>query len=160
MASLVGQVHDVPQHAGEPLSHDVFGIVAWGFDADVLSTGQDLTLLGPEIEALSPMVYPSHFSEGFNGYEVPGAHADIVGIGTRKAIEAMKEKAPKVVVRPWVQAFPYRSPGYGSGYIADQIASSAHNGGVGWLAWNSGGEYAATFGATAMRAAKETVAAR
>ncbi|MFI5301476.1 MAG: putative glycoside hydrolase [Polyangiales bacterium] len=151
IADFVGKVHDKTKAAGVPLSLDVFGIVAWGFDADVNSTGQDLTLLGPEIEALSPMVYPSHFADGFNGYEVPGAHADIVGIGTRKAIEMMKARSPKVVVRPWVQAFPYKSPGYGSGYIADQIASAAHVGGVGWLAWNSGGEYGATFGATSTK---------
>jgi hypothetical protein len=148
IAAFVKRVHEVTQAARVPLSLDVFGCVAWGNKPDMDSTGQDLMRLGPNIEALSPMVYPSHFADGFNGYEIPGDHADIVGIGTQHALDMLaKAGASNVVVRSWVQAFPYKSPHFGAPYVADQIKSAKEVGGVGWLAWNSGGEYGATYAA-------------
>ncbi len=57
----------------------------------------------------------------------------------------MKSIPSTTVIRPWVQAFPWKSPNFGSAYIAEQIRESKNGGGVGWLAWNSGGEYGATF---------------
>jgi hypothetical protein len=148
ITGFVHRVHEKTKAAGVPLSLDVFGCVAWQYAKDMESTGQDLRRLGKEIEALSPMVYPSHFGVGFQGYEVPGDHPDIVAIGTKKAIETMHEAGvDNVVVRSWVQAFPWKSPHFGSGYIAEQIKEAKNGGGVGWLAWNSGGEYGATYAA-------------
>ncbi|MEO7091730.1 MAG: putative glycoside hydrolase, partial [Polyangiales bacterium] len=148
ITGFVHRVHETTKAAGVPLSLDVFGCVAWQYAKDMESTGQDLRRLGKEIEAISPMVYPSHFGVGFQGFEVPGDHPEIVAIGTKKAIETLHEAgADHVVVRSWVQAFPWKSPHFGSGYIAEQIKEAAKGGGVGWLAWNSGGEYGATYAA-------------
>ena len=149
ITQFVGRVHELTKAASVPLSLDVFGCVAWGDRPDVDSTGQDLRALGTEVEALSPMVYPSHFGEGFNGYAIPGDHPDIVAIGTRRALDTLhKAGIDDVVVRPWVQAFPYKSPHFGAPYIAEQIKEGKNGGGIGFLAWNSGGEYGATFAAT------------
>ncbi len=117
-------------------------------------------MLAPHIEALSPMVYPSHFANGFMGYEKPGDHADIVAIGTKRAVEEVKAVGAKTVVRSWVQAFPWKTTTFGPQYIADQIREAKVGGGVGWLAWNSGGEYGATFYAVPpVSAAKKAVVA-
>jgi hypothetical protein len=145
ITDFVKRVHETTKKANVPLSLDVFGVVAWGYKVDTDATGQDLTELAPVVEAISPMVYPSHFAEGFHGYEVPGDHPDIVAIGTKKAVDLVKSIPATTAIRPWVQAFPWKSPSFGSTYIADQIRESKNGGGVGWLAWNSGGEYGATF---------------
>jgi hypothetical protein len=79
------------------------------------------------------------------GYEKPGDHADIVAIGTKRAVEEVKAVGAKTVVRSWVQAFPWKTSSFGPQYIADQIREAKVGGGSGWLAWNSGGEYNATF---------------
>jgi len=148
IAGFVKRVHDETKAAGVPLSLDVFGCVAWQYKVDMDSTGQDLKRLGPNIEALSPMVYPSHFDPGFQGMEIPGDHPEIVAIGTNKAIETLKSAGiTNVVVRPWVQAFPWKSPHFGTAYVFEQIQQAKVGGGVGFLAWNSGGEYGATFAA-------------
>ncbi len=148
ITGFVHRVHETTKAAGVPLSLDVFGCVAWQYPKDMESTGQDLRRLGKEVEALSPMVYPSHFGVGFQGFEVPGDHPEIVAIGTKRAIDTLHEVgADNVVVRSWVQAFPWKSPHFGAPYIADQIKEAGKGGGIGWLAWNSGGEYGATYAA-------------
>jgi len=158
ITDFVKRVHEHTQAAHAALSLDVFGVVAWRDKRDVEATGQDLRLLAPHIEALSPMVYPSHFADGFNGYAKPGDHADVVAIGTKRALEEVKAIGAKTVIRPWVQAFPWRTTMFGAQYVADQIKEAKIGGGQGWLAWNSGGEYGATFGAVPMK--KTVVAAK
>src|SRR5262249_46507556 len=85
ITNFVKRIHEHTAKSGVPLSLDVFGVVAWRDPRDIEATGQDLRRLAPFIEAVSPMVYPSHFADGFNGYEHPGDHADVVAIGTKKA---------------------------------------------------------------------------
>jgi hypothetical protein len=156
ITGFVKRIHERTEKAGVPLSLDVFGVVAWRDPRDIDATGQDMRKLAPYIEAISPMVYPSHFADGFNGYEHPGDHADVVAIGTKRAVAEIEASGKKVVVRPWVQAFPWKTTVFGSAYVADQIKEAKNGGGVGWLAWNSGGEYGATFGAVPI---KKTVVA-
>lgn len=156
ITDFVKKVHERTAKAAVPLSLDVFGVVAWRFQPDIDATGQDLRMLAPHIEALSPMVYPSHFADGFHGYEKPGDHPDVVAIGTKRAVEEIAATGAKVVVRPWVQAFPWHTTVFGAPYVAEQIVHAKGGGGVGWLAWNSGGEYGATFGAVPI--AKSTLA--
>jgi len=141
ITGFVQRVHEQTAAAGVPLSLDIFGVVAWQRAVDVKATGQDLASLGAVVEAVSPMVYPSHFREGFNGYAVPGAHPEVVGFGTKQAVFVLKKAGSKAVVRPWIQAFPWHAPGYDSSYVIREIAQARAAGGVGWLGWNAGGYY-------------------
>jgi hypothetical protein len=147
IAGFVERVHDLTRAAGVPLSIDLFGVVAWQREVDVRATGQDLARLGPLVEAISPMVYPSHFREGFNGYAEPGAHPEVVAFGTKQAEEVLRKSGSTAVVRPWIQAFPWHAPGYSSTYVSQEIAQARAAGGVGWLAWNAGGYYSEVFAA-------------
>jgi len=151
ITDFVKRVHEHTQKANAALSLDVFGVVAWRDKRDVEATGQDLRLLAPHMEAVSPMVYPSHFADGFMGYAKPGDHADIVAVGTKRAVEEIKAAGATAVIRPWVQAFPWKTTTFGPQYIGDQIKEAKNGGGVGWLAWNSGGEYGATFYAVPLK---------
>ncbi len=141
ITGFVQRVHERTAAAGVPLSLDIFGVVAWQRAVDVRATGQDLASLGAVVEAISPMVYPSHFREGFNGYAVPGAHPEVVGFGTKQAVDVLKKTGSKALVRPWIQAFPWHAPGYDSSYVIREIAQARGAGGVGWLGWNAGGYY-------------------
>jgi hypothetical protein len=141
ITGFVQRVHERTAAAGVPLSLDIFGVVAWQRAVDVKATGQDLTSLGAVVEAISPMVYPSHFREGFNGYAVPGAHPEVVGFGTKQAVDVLKKAGSKALVRPWIQAFPWHAPGYDSSYVIREIAQARAADGVGWLGWNAGGYY-------------------
>lgn len=140
---FVHKVHAVTKARNAPLSLDVFGVIAFGARVDIDALGQDPVLLAPECEALAPMVYPSHYAKGFHGWDEPGDHPEIVGIGT-KAIRAQIAAAGiqgGAVIRPWLQAMNWKSPTYSPGYLATEIKSGDDAGGVGWLMWNPGQDY-------------------
>jgi hypothetical protein len=142
---FVREVHAVTHPRGVPLSLDIFGVVATGHREDIDMLGQDIAMLAPECEVLSPMVYPSHYAKGFHGFDVPGNHPELVGIGTAGTIEQMT--AGHALVRPWVQAMNWESPDYGPRYLAAELKSATDNGSSGWLMWNPQQEYGTAWAA-------------
>ena len=89
------------------------------------------------------MVYPSHYSKGYMGFDIPGNHPELVGIGTKGTVTLLATaKVPTdTVVRPWVQAMNYESPDYGPQYLAKELKSALENGSRGWLMWNPNQDY-------------------
>jgi hypothetical protein len=147
ITDFVHKVHEVTRARNVPLSLDIFGVVAENRRAEIEMLGQDPTLLAHECEAISPMVYPSHYWSGYQGFEVPGDHPEIVGIGTGKTVRLVRDAGTPndVLVRPWLQAADYRSPSYGPGYIASEIRHAESAGAVGWLMWNPAQMYVNTW---------------
>jgi hypothetical protein len=78
------------------------------------------------------MVYPSHYSTGWFGFDVPNDHP---GPMVTNALSDGISRLPRnVVVRPWLQDF---------GYTADQVKAqidSAEALGLGWMLWNAASE--------------------
>ncbi|HWL88854.1 MAG TPA: putative glycoside hydrolase, partial [Polyangiaceae bacterium] len=160
---FVRRVHQVTKAHHVPLSLDIFGVTATGTVEDLHNLGQDIAMLGTECEALSPMTYPCHYDKGFMGWDIPGNHPEIVGIGTREALVrlAKANTAPAThgatasngnnaadgtngtlaVIRPWLQAFGWRAPEYGPKYLMTEAASAEKAGSTGWLMWNPGCKY-------------------
>jgi hypothetical protein len=52
-----------------------------------------------------------------------------------------------VTLRPWLQAFAWKTKTYSPEYIKVQVASSKANGGDGFLFWNARNDYAKPFAA-------------
>lgn len=122
------------------LSVDVFGTVAWDQPIDVKITGQKLEEMAQHVDVISPMLYPSHFYGTFDNKSYPPDHPYyFYEKGVQKVIKKAGDSG--AVVRPWVQAFPYRIRNYGPDYIRQQLQGSADSGGVGWLMWNAGNDY-------------------
>ncbi|MET0595146.1 MAG: putative glycoside hydrolase, partial [Polyangiaceae bacterium] len=142
---FVREVHALTQARKVPLSLDIFGIVAEGVRADIDALGQDPVLLAPECEALSPMVYPSHYKAGYAGFDVPGNHPEIVGMATRKILAMLKHGKVSTLIRPWLQAASWNSPEYGPPYIAAEVKSAISAGSHGWLMWNPAQTYTVTW---------------
>ena len=138
---FVREVHDVTKPRGVPLSLDVFGVIALGKRIDIDALGQDLVLLAPECEVLSPMVYPSHYSKGFYGFDEPGAHPELIAVGTKGTLDQIAHVPGAALVRPWLQAMYYESPGYGPEYLKSETKYAEASGGTGWLMWNPGQDY-------------------
>jgi hypothetical protein len=149
---FVRKVHTVTKARNVPLSLDVFGVVAFGRDEDINNLGQDLGMLATECEVLSPMVYPSHYAKGFRGWDEPGDHPEIVGLGTRASVEQIRAAGVKegALIRPWAQAMPYKSPSFGPKYVADEIRTAEAAGAVGWLLWNPAEGYDTSYRAAAL----------
>ena len=143
---FVRRVHEVTKPRGVALSLDIFGVTTAGDRGDIEMLGQDIGLLGAECEALSPMVYPSHYSTGYRGWAEPGNHPEIVGIGTKGAIEQLRNaKVNGTIIRSWLQAFSWKTPDYGPKYLVEEARQAEAAGGVGWLMWSPACEYSAAW---------------
>ena len=116
---------------GCAVSADIFGIVASSPTDEGI--GQRPDELSAVTDALSPMIYPSHYSPGWLGYDDPNDHPGPV---TANALDgALPRMASGSVLRPWLQAFYYSSA-----QIKAAIAE-AEGRGVGWILWSASGSY-------------------
>lgn len=139
ITDFVKKIHAITQAHHVPLSLDIFGVTATGQQIDIDNLGQDIGKLAPNAEALMPMVYPSHYGKGYMGWAEPGNHPEIIAIGTKAAIQ--REKGGGAIIRPWLQAFNYKSPEYSPKYLAQETVEAQRGGGVGYAMWNPGGWY-------------------
>ncbi|HOF33442.1 MAG TPA: putative glycoside hydrolase [Spirochaetota bacterium] len=126
------------------LSIDIFGVVAWGYEGDINSTGQRIKLLAPYCDAISPMLYPSHFNDRFDGYQKPGDNPEYF---IAKGVELVKKDAGGKIVRPWLQAFGWRVSNYNEAYIKAQVKASDASGAKGYLFWNASSDYKKVYNA-------------
>lgn len=130
---------------GVLLSLDVFGIMAWQRSVDLNHTGQDIVKMAKFCDVLSPMIYPSHFF-GMDGYKVPGdAPEHFIGTSMDRFQKITARSG--VVLRPWLQAFRWRTPSYSPQYILKQVSTSKEHGGDGFLFWNAANDYSKPFAA-------------
>lgn len=133
IGALVSAVREAVSPMGCGLSADIFGIVVSTLDDQGL--GQRPEDISVHLEAVSPMVYPSHYSDGWLGFPDPNDHPYDV---TANALDsALPRLADGALLRPWLQAFWWTDA---------QIRSSiqaAEDRGVGWLLWNVGSSFSA-----------------
>ena len=138
---------------GVLLSLDVFGIMAWQRSVDLAHTGQDIPNMARYCDVLSPMIYPSHFF-GMDGYAHPGDAPEHF-IGESMDRFRLITKTTGVVLRPWLQAFAWRTKTYSPKYIEVQVSVAKEKGGIGFLFWNANNNYSKPYEAMpAMRSAK------
>jgi hypothetical protein len=129
---------------GVLLSVDVFGVMAWQRSVDTSHTGQDIVAMSQHVDVISPMIYPSHFF-GMDGYAQPGdAPEHFIG----ESMERFRKITEgKVVLRPWLQAFAWRTKTYSPEYILAQVKTAKQRGGIGFLLWNARNDYSKPFAA-------------
>lgn len=130
----LSQVHA----AGAWQSADVFGIVAV-YDDDQ-GIGQYLRDLYQYVDFVSPMVYPSHWTEGSIAVDgEPNDHpGDVITISIESALDKMNGEIDKL--RPWLQDFSLQGmSAYGPDQVREQIDAAEAEGVEGWLLWNGGG---------------------
>ncbi len=124
---------------GALFSLDVFGIMAWQRPVDLAHTGQDIVAMAKHCDVISPMIYPSHFF-GMDGIAHPGdAPEHFIGESMDRFIKITKDSG--VVIRPWLQAFAWRTKTYSPKYVEVQIAAAKEKGGIGFLFWNANNDY-------------------
>jgi LysM repeat protein len=139
---------------GVLLSLDVFGVMAWQRPVDLSHTGQDIVDMAKYCDVLSPMIYPSHFF-GMDNIAHPGdAPEHFIGESMQRF--ELITKGSGVVIRPWLQAFHWRTKTYSPEYIKVQVATAKEKGGIGFLFWNAANDYSKPYAAMPeMKAAKD-----
>jgi hypothetical protein len=107
---------------------DVFGFTtAPGTDDGGI--GQNWEQVTAVVDVASPMVYPSHYGEGWYDFAIPNDHPG--PMVTNAIQDGMERLSRNVVVRPWLQDF---------GYTPDQVRAQievAEQYGLGWMLWNA-----------------------
>ncbi len=123
-----------------PISADLFGMTTT--NQDDLSIGQDLEDALPHFDFIAPMVYPSHYPDGFLGYGNPADypyeivfHAMNEG---RKRAEAIEEDPLKL--RTWVQDFDLGAS-YDRAKIEAQIKATYDAGLNSYMVWDPKNSY-------------------
>lgn len=111
----------------------IFGIVT--ASATDEGIGQTVDALSGNVDALSPMLYPSHYGPGWIGFADPNDHPGPVVAHALDA--AAPDLAAGTVMQPWIQAFYYNGE-----QIRAQI-NEAEQRGAGWMLWNASGNYRA-----------------
>ena len=139
---------------GVLLSLDVFGVMAWQRPVDLSHTGQDIVGMAKYCDVLSPMIYPSHFF-GMDNIAHPGdAPEHFIGESMQRF--ALITTGSGVTIRPWLQAFRWRTKTYSPEYIKVQVATAKEKGGIGFLFWNAANDYSKPYAAMPeMKAAKD-----
>jgi hypothetical protein len=120
---------------GVRVSADLFGLAA----TRNMGIGQRPALLAEHVDALYPMVYPSHFGAG--EYNLPDPNAQpgrTVALALRDFDLAMRGSGARLV--PWLQDFSLGRT-YTLEDVRDQIQAARDAGSEGFMLWNAGGVY-------------------
>ncbi len=137
---FIVKVHDRLAPYESKLSLDVYGVIAWNDGYDARSTGQRMECLGPYIDVVYPMVYPSHFGPGFAGYDKPGDHPYYFVDESIRLFQQLLV-ATDTEIRPWIQAFAWGVSDYGQWYIDEQVRATNDRGLKGYALWNAANRY-------------------
>ncbi|MHB1118401.1 MAG: putative glycoside hydrolase [Minisyncoccota bacterium] len=149
--------------SGAVISADLFGMTTT--NTDDLNIGQVLERTMPYFDYVAPMVYPSHYPPGFNGWKNPNhypydlikfvmtkgadrAVADTTTvehfggerIGTTTPAIYAKEVYNRDKLRPWLQDFDYGG-NYGTAEVRAQINATYDSGLSSWMLWDPGNKY-------------------
>ncbi len=128
------------QSLGIPISADLFGMTMTA--SDDVTIGQTLEGAAPYFDYICPMVYPSHYPKGFNGYTNPADHpyALIHHVMTAGAIRMKKINQPVSKLRPWLQDFNLGAT-YDDTKVRAQIDATNAAGISSWLMWDARNRY-------------------
>src|SRR3989344_727490 len=128
--------------AGVPISADLFGLTTTADNGNDLNIGQIIERAAPHFDYIAPMVYPSHYPRGFDGYKNPADHPyEIIFEAMQSASQKLEAVGiSKNKLRPWLQDFDL-----GADYKADMVRAqkkAVYDAGLtSWLMWDPRVEY-------------------
>jgi hypothetical protein len=121
-----------------PMQVDVFGETSY---KESVNIGQNIKLIGPEVDAVCPMTYPSH-------YEPFKKHAtqpyQVVHHSLTKLKAQFANNDPDFKVYPYFELYNYRYPmsyNQKKSYIDAQLRAIEDAKMDGWFAWNPHNNY-------------------
>ncbi len=134
---------------GVYVSADVFGSII-GSEIDSAIVGQNYVQLAKELDYISPMIYPSHYGNGFFGLDVPDLYPyDVIYNALSQSnalLDPLRHDGQTIaLIRPWLQDFTasylrkYRE--YEDEEVGLQVQASYDCGSMGWLLWNASNTY-------------------
>ncbi len=120
-----------------PLQADVFGIATF---KPSIYIGQNLQLFAQELDAINPMVYPSHYEP----YKVHAVKPYDTVYDSIIALKKQIESDSDVKIHAYIELFNYRYPmdhAKRQDYIRAQLKAVKDSDADGWYAWSAGNRY-------------------
>lgn len=133
---------------GAFVSVDLFGaVITSSVDAKIV--GQSYFRMAQYVDYLCPMVYPSHYANGYYNLDYPDCHPyELVYhamLDSQKVLYMIDDVGNKAECRPWLQDFTAswvkHHLNYGKAEVQAQIQAVYDAGYSGWLLWNAGITY-------------------
>lgn len=134
------------------ISADLFGMTTT--NTDDLNIGQVQERALPYFDFIGPMVYPSHYPNGFNGWANPNDYPYelihfVMSEGVKRIDDMLaatstpaevKAKIHRQQLRPWIQDFDYGGD-YGPTEVREQIQATYDVGLTSWMLWAPSNRY-------------------
>jgi len=116
---------------GVGMSIAVFGLTTTAHDD--MGIGQSITKMTRRVDAVSPMMYPSHYARGEYGLAEPNREPyKIISWGLR---DAKRRLGGTEKLRPYLQDFSLGFK-YGPAQVRAQLRAARRQGVDGWILWN------------------------
>lgn len=137
-------MRDFFAYAGQRFTHlpvrtsvDLFGLTLWQDNG--LGIGQRFEDAAPHFDYIAPMVYPSHYAVGFEGFSNPADHPyEVVGRSLARGQRGLEGTSAEF--RPWLQDFDLGAD-YTPEMVRAQIQAAYDEGSRGWMLWNASNRY-------------------
>ena len=127
IAGFLDAARELLNPMGCAVSADVFAIIL--SVPDDQGIGQRPEDLSGVVDAISPMIYPDHYSDGSFGYEKPFDHP--YGVIDAALAAGMPRLQSTAIMRPWLADYYY-----GPAEVRAEI-EAAEQYGIGWMLWNA-----------------------
>ncbi|HEY4510433.1 MAG TPA: putative glycoside hydrolase [Candidatus Paceibacterota bacterium] len=123
-----------------PKSVDLFGLTT--VETNDLNIGQVLERAAPYFDYIAPMVYPSHYPNGYDGYKNPANHPyEIIKVAMDTAsLRLARATSSPLKLRPWLQDFDLGAT-YDAGMIRKEKQAVYDAGIKSWLMWDPSNKY-------------------
>lgn len=149
ISDFISRMHTALIPYNVKLSADIFGYVTVVRNSqDVVGIGQDFYKIAENVDVISAMIYPSHWSMGFFDIDYPNANPyDTIYAYMESEKDAMSYLTNRPMSRPWLQDFTdYDKTGanfltYRSFEIQEQINALYNQDVREYLLWNAEGHY-------------------
>ena len=131
---------EVKKEKNIPISADLFGLTTEA--TDDMGIGQVWEKALPYFDFLCPMVYPSHYPPGQDGYKNPALYPyEIINKALVGAVnKTNKAGGDKNKIRPWLQDFNMGAV-YTKELIQKEMQAVYDNGLTSWMLWDPANKY-------------------
>ena len=120
------------------ISCDIYGYTVW-FDS-LYYVNQQLEGMSQYVDAVYPMVYPSHFSDSlYSSRSKEKRTYDIIFQSSVKSINRIRKYNTKTVL--YLQDFKWKSSKMGFDYVNNQIKAAVESDADGFILWDPSSEY-------------------
>jgi hypothetical protein len=123
---------------GVDISCDIYGYTVW-FDS-LYFVNQQLEGMAQYVDAIYPMVYPSHFSDSlYSSRSKERRTYDIIFDSSVKSINRIRKYDTKTIL--YLQDFKWKSSKMGYDYVNNQIKAAIESDADGFILWDPSSRY-------------------